>query len=87
MSNLLEFYGAECPYCIHMQPIIAQLEKEFGVKVERFEVWYDAANRARMAEYDRGFCGGVPFFYNTATKQWICGAASYEELKKWAMAE
>lgn len=35
----------------------------------------------KMDEYDTGLCGGVPFFYNTETKKFICGGASYEELK------
>eukprot|EP00962_Isochrysis_galbana_P019181 scaffold5586_cov124-Isochrysis_galbana.AAC.5 len=29
-------------------------------------------------------CNGVPFFYNKKTKQFICGATSYDNLKTWA---
>ena len=32
-------------------------------------------------------CGGVPFFYNTQTKKFICGDANYGILKAWAKGE
>jgi len=81
---LLEFYGKECPHCVKMEPLVAQLEKELGVTVERNEVWHNPENVKKMKEYDKGYCGGVPFFFNTKTEKHICGEASYEELKKWA---
>ena len=84
MSNLLSFYGRECPHCVTMEPIIEKLQKETGVKVDRLEVWYNEDNAKILATYDKDFCGGVPFFFNTETKKWICGEASYEELKAWA---
>jgi hypothetical protein len=37
-----------------------------------------------MMEYDKGYCGGVPFFFNTETEEYICGEAPYEKLKNWA---
>ena len=81
---LLGFHGTECPHCVRMKPLIEQLEKEGGVHVEMFEVWHDPVNAKKMSEYDRGLCGGVPFFYNTETKDYICGEASYDDLKAWA---
>lgn len=81
---LLEFYGTECPHCIHMQPLIERLEKELGVTVERYEVWHNEENAKLLSQHDQGICGGVPFFMNTKTNQAICGAVSYEELKQWA---
>lgn len=81
---LLEFYGKECPHCETMVPLVERLEKETGAEVERYEVWHDGKNAAKMQEYDKDLCGGVPFFYNTETKAYICGESSYEELKKWA---
>ncbi len=81
---LLEFYGKECPHCNRMQPLVERLEKETGVKVEKYEVWHDAKNAEKMEEYDKGLCGGVPFFYNTETKKHICGEATYEQLGAWA---
>jgi hypothetical protein len=40
---------------------------------------------AFIKECDKGDeCGGVPFFFNTETKKWLCGEVEYEEIKKWA---
>lgn len=84
MSNLLEFYGTECPHCVRMHKLVERLEKEEGVKVDRFEVWHNKENENKLLEIDKDLCGGVPFFYNTNNKKFICGEASYEELKEWA---
>lgn len=84
MANLLEFYGRECPHCNRMHPLVDKLEKELGLKVEKYEVWHDEKNARKMKEYDKGYCGGVPFFYNIETGKYICGETSYEELKQWA---
>jgi len=81
---LLEFYGTECQHCRLMHPLVLRLEKELGVKVAKHETWHDTKNAELLKKYDKGFCGGVPFFYNDATEKWICGEVSYEELKKWA---
>jgi thiol-disulfide isomerase/thioredoxin len=81
---LLEFYGKECPHCLKMAPLVERLKKEEGAEIEQYEVWHEPANAKKMEEYDKGLCGGVPFFYNTDTSQFICGSTSYEELKRWA---
>ena len=67
-----------------MEPIIAQVNKDTGAGIERLEVWYDEKNAAILAEHDKDLCGGVPFFMNTESKKWICGEATYDELKAWA---
>ena len=85
MSNLLSFYGRECPHCVTMEPLIDKLQKDTGVSVDRLEVWYDEANMKLQEKYDKNLCGGVPFFYNTDTSKWICGEATYDELKEWAL--
>ncbi|MBI4127675.1 MAG: hypothetical protein HY459_01250 [Parcubacteria group bacterium] len=84
MSHLLEFYGTECPHCQRMHVLVERLEKEEGLTVDRHEVWHNEDNARKMTEYDRGFCGGVPFFYNTKTEQWICGEVQYADFKLWA---
>ena len=70
-----------------MEPLIDKLEKELDVTVERLEVWHDDENKATLEAYDKGICGGVPYFYNTDTKGSICGEATLEELKSWALGE
>jgi thiol-disulfide isomerase/thioredoxin len=86
-GRLLEFYGTECSHCIAMAPMIERLERELGVKIEKIEVWHNKQNEMLMTQYDRGYCGGVPFFYNETTKKWICGEADYSTLKKWALGK
>lgn len=84
---LLEFYGETCPHCIAMKPHVEKMEKELGVEVEKYEVWNNEENAEKMKEYDTGLCGGVPFFYNTDSKQFICGSIGYDKLVAWAKGE
>jgi len=86
-KRLLEFYGTECKFCKSMEPLVKKLEKEEKVKIEKIEVWHNSKNQQLLKQFDKGECGGVPFFFNTATEQGICGAASYEQLKKWALGK
>ncbi len=84
MSNLINFYGRECPHCETMESVIVKLEKDTGVKVERLEVWHSDKNMKLLESYDKGVCGGVPYFYNIETKKSICGEVTIDELKSWA---
>ena len=68
-----------------MESLVERLEDEERVKVAKLEVWHNEANANQMREYDKGYCGGVPFYYNKKTGKWICGSADYERLKKWAL--
>ena len=86
-TELLEFYGTECVHCHEMRPFVERLEKEEGAKVQRVEVWHNAENLNFMRQYDRGYCGGVPCFFNTKTGKWICGSTNYEKLKEWALGK
>jgi thiol-disulfide isomerase/thioredoxin len=84
---LLEFYGDTCPHCISMKPIVAKVEKKLKLKFEKLEVWNDEKNADRLGEIDRGLCGGVPFFYNTESKQFICGSSDEDTLIALAKGE
>jgi thiol-disulfide isomerase/thioredoxin len=86
-SHLIEFFGTECSHCKSMEPLIARLQDEEGVAIQRLEVWHNEENARLMREYDRGYCGGVPFLYNTQNGKWICGSVSYEKLKDWALGK
>jgi hypothetical protein len=68
-----------------MRAVIERLEKEEKVKFDRFEVWHDKENEKKLLAIDKNLCGGVPFFYNTKTKKFICGGAEYDELKAFAL--
>jgi hypothetical protein len=67
-----------------MHKLVERLEKEEGVKVDTYEVWHNDENAKKLEEIDKDMCGGVPFFYNTKNKKFICGEVEYKELKDWA---
>ncbi len=81
---LYEFYGDGCPHCEKMAPKVEQLEEEEDVEVKQLEVWNNQENAKKQQELDEGKCGGVPFFYNKESEEWICGEADMETLKDWA---
>jgi len=70
-----------------MRPLVERLENEEKVVIDKFETWHNEENVKKYEEYDKGKCGGVPFFYNTKTDKFICGEASYNELKQWALGQ
>lgn len=86
---LYEFYGEECPHCQRMLKITDKIMQDFpSIHIERKEIWHDKKNMALVKEYDvEDSCGGIPFYYDTETKQWLCGEVTYEELKDWAHAD
>ena len=45
---LIQFYGEECPHCAVMKPLVEKLERELGIKIEKYEVWHNQANAQRM---------------------------------------
>lgn len=84
-SHLLSFYGNDCEMCEYMVQHIKRVEKELGTKVRRFETWSNPQHEKLRAVCDsRSGCGGVPFFYNKESGRWICGATTYDNLKRWA---
>lgn len=85
--TLYEFYGDGCPHCEKMEPKVEQLEDEENVEVEQLETWNDKENAEKLQEFDDGKCGGVPFFYNTESEEFICGETDLETLKAWADGE
>ena len=88
MSHLLEFYGTECPHCEDMHALVERLEKEEGVKIEALEVWHNKENEKVLEEIPCfKECGGVPFFYNQQTDNFIFRGTTFEHLQAWPKAE
>lgn len=88
MAKLIEFYGKECPHCEKMEGIVRRLREEDGILIEQVEVWHDEQNMKRAEECDkRAKCGGVPFFFDEETGKALCGEATYEDLKAWALGQ
>jgi len=85
-GHVIEFYGETCPHCMAMKPVIEELEKETGAKIEKLEVWNNEENARKMEEVNDIIgeaCGGlpgVPAFVNTETKQALCGAHDKEDI-------
>lgn len=88
-TELLFFYGTECPHCIIMDKLLDKLETEESIAVERKETWHNEENNKLLEKLDCGDnpCGGVPFFINQKTGKTLCGEVSYKEIKSWAKGE
>lgn len=82
--TLYEFYGEECSHCKEMAPKVDELQEKENVEVNQLEVWNNEENAEKMKRLDDGKCGGVPFFYNTESDEWICGETDLESLRNWA---
>lgn len=91
MKRIIMFYGAECPHCRAMMPLVERLEKEEGIEMEKLEVWHNERNADLMRKHEAiilkasGGILGTPAFING--KKALCGEVPYEELKKWAMGK
>jgi len=88
MAKVIMFYGASCPHCHHMFPIVNKLVKE-GFNIEKKEVWENEKNAREMRKFKDLIipaCGdglGVPSFVDLEKNKAICGEQTYKELKKW----
>ncbi|PIU20850.1 MAG: hypothetical protein COT15_05130 [Candidatus Diapherotrites archaeon CG08_land_8_20_14_0_20_34_12] len=89
-AAFVEFYGAECPHCKKMIPIVEQVEKETGYVFDKKEIWHDEKNQQIMSLHAEDItrdCGllGVPAFYSMNTKKAKCGEMSAEALKQFVL--
>jgi thiol-disulfide isomerase/thioredoxin len=81
--TLYEFYGDGCPHCKAMEDKVQEIQDEEEAEIEQLEVWNNQENAEKQQELDDGKCGGVPFFYNTDSDEWICGETDKETLVTW----
>lgn len=86
-SHLVEFYGTECVICKKLEPLLDRLQDEVGIEIQKIEVWHNEENAKLWKQMDSGFCGAVPLFVNTKTNKKICGSATYEKFKEWALGK
>lgn len=47
-TTVYYFYGKNCPHCAKAEPIIQNLVRRYRLHLEKFEVWYNAANRNKL---------------------------------------
>jgi hypothetical protein len=69
-----------------MLPIVDKLIAE-GFKIEKREVWHNQDYGKELAKMDGGKCGGVPFFINTDSGEWICGATIEKRMRQLVRGE
>lgn len=90
-KNLLMFSGTECPHCARMRPLMIKLEAETGISIEERDTWKKQSDFRLLENYQDAVgdndCHGIPFFYNTKDKTYLCGEVNYKELKTWAMGQ
>lgn len=85
--TLYEFYGDGCTHCEEMEPKVEKLEEE-GFEIKKLEVWDNEENQEVYKDKQGSEnCGGVPYFYNEDTEEFICGSTDFETLKAWAEGE
>jgi thiol-disulfide isomerase/thioredoxin len=89
-GRFIEFYGAECPHCNNMKPIVAQVENETGVTFDKLEVWHNDTNRDTYIVYQNEItrdCGNlvIPTFLSLKTNKTKCGEMSADDLKNFIM--
>lgn len=88
-NHLLIFVGTECPHCDAMEPLLAKLQFETGIVLEKKDVWKSETDYRLLENYRKAVkdseCDGIPFFYNTKNKKYLCGEVSYKRLKEWGM--
>eukprot|EP00923_Selenidium_pygospionis_P016809 GHVN01029554.1.p1 GENE.GHVN01029554.1~~GHVN01029554.1.p1 ORF type:complete len:342 (-),score=74.96 GHVN01029554.1:234-1109(-) len=83
--HLLFFYGTGSDHCQAMEPLIKQVENEYGVKIVRLDVWGDRVSMKLLQAVDEGGrCSGLPYFYNARTTEYICGATHINNIRLWA---
>jgi thiol-disulfide isomerase/thioredoxin len=90
-ATFVEFYGAECPHCQKMIPIVEAVENETGATFDKREVWHNETNYGIMLLHKNDIvksCGvlGVPTFYSMKTKKAVCGEMTKEQLKAFVIA-
>jgi len=91
VKKLLYFYGEGCPDCARVARWADHLEADGKAAFDRFEVWNDADNEARKAEYADLFTAAygratiVPAFVDVEGKRALCDPKTPEELNAWVV--
>ena len=84
-KRLIMFYEEKCEPCVAMEPLIKELEKELGIKIDKIEALRNEKNHQLLEKY--AGVSMVPFFYNEVTGEKITGESDYDSLKKWAQGK
>mmetsp|Transcript_54462 Transcript_54462/g.108108 ORF Transcript_54462/g.108108 Transcript_54462/m.108108 type:complete len:179 (-) Transcript_54462:305-841(-) len=86
-TELISFHGPDCELCDEMEPYMQKTEKGLGKKILRFDTALERNYELLQRLDNENKCGGLPYFYNRASHSAICGATTYENLRKWAKGQ
>lgn len=84
--SIVDYYGTGCPHCARVDATLSELNETYDLRVEKKEVYYDAANRQEMFEVYSRFGldpgkSGVPTLL-LENRSLIIGEVSAERFKK-----
>jgi hypothetical protein len=90
-GTFTEFVGRDCTFCKKMEPVVAQVETQFGMTFQKLEVWYNATNQAVYLAHVNSIardCGVptdrmvTPTFWARKTDRFLCGEVSVDKLEQ-----
>lgn len=87
-SDILLFYGRECPHCKDVDRFIEENKIAEKVKFDRLEIFHNSQNQIILTEKARQ-CGiedekeiGVPFLYDVQENKCFVGTPDIEDFFK-----
>ncbi|ELR24227.1 uncharacterized protein ACA1_272280 [Acanthamoeba castellanii str. Neff] len=83
-DDLMFYFSETCPFTQRVLPEVECLQQAMpeGRSLQRLEIRSDKTNYGRYQEAAQGKCRGVPFFINSKTGNFVCGAAPCATLKE-----
>lgn len=46
--GIVDYFGTGCPHCARVDSVLAELQPEYGLEIQKKEIYYDAQNRQEM---------------------------------------
>ncbi len=83
-SDVILFYGRECPHCLDVEKFIEENKIAEKVQFDRLEVFHNSKNQAILTAKAQE-CGineaevGVPFLFDVVEKKCLIGAPDIED--------
>lgn len=83
-SDIVLFYGRECPHCQEVEKFLEENKIAEKVKFNQLEVFHNSANQAILTEKAK-ICGvdeasiGVPFLFDVLENKCLIGAPDIED--------
>ena len=82
-SNIILFYGRECPHCLDLEKFIEENKIAEKVQFDRLEIFHNSKNRAVLTEKAQ-ICGvdnakvGVHFLFDAVENKCLMGVSEIE---------